>query len=79
MANAPKSAKVARKPVGPRVFFFIYKGQLEGEPTITFDKMQAVDTLLKANEAGDTSLKMKKMELPRGTRKKAEASAASTA
>lgn len=75
MATAPSSAKknAARKPIGPRTFFMIYKGSLEGEPVITFDKMVAIDTLLKANEAGDTGLKMKKIEVPRGTRAKAPA------
>lgn len=72
MATAPTGAKknVNRKPAGPRVFFLVYKGQLEGEPTVTFDKMVAMDALLEANERGDTSLKMKKMTVPRGTRAK---------
>lgn len=74
MATAPTSTtakKAARKPAGPRTFFMIYKGQLDGEPTITFDKMVAIDRLLAANEAGDTGFKMKKIEVPRGARRKA--------
>ncbi len=74
MATSPvKTAKeknANRGPVKPRSFYMIYKGQLENEPVITFDKEVAMDTLLKANEAGDTSLKMKKMTVPKGTRGK---------
>jgi len=69
-ANGKKPKDPNRKPVALRTFFMIYKGQLEGEPTITFDKMEAMDRLLAANEAGDTTLKMKKMQVPKGSRGK---------
>ncbi len=73
MATAPTATKKKnenRKPIKPRSFYMIYKGALEGEPTITFDKEVAMDTLLKANESGDTSLKMKKMTVPKTSRVK---------
>lgn len=68
--DASKPKKKPAKPPAPRTFFMIYKGSLEGEPTITFDKMEAMDVLLKANESGDTTLKMKKMTVPKGSRGK---------
>lgn len=74
--SVKRKADPNRKPIPPRSFFFIYKGSLEGEPTVTFDKMEAMDRLLEANAAGDTTLKMKKMTLPKTSRQKA--SAAST-
>ncbi len=74
MATSPvKTAKeknANRGPVKPCSFYLIDKGQLEGDPTVTFDKEVAMDTLLKANEAGDMSLKMRKLTVPKGTRAK---------
>ena len=67
----PSKPKKPAKPAKPRSFYVIYKGNLEGEPVITFDKEQAMDTLLEANASGDTSLKMKKMTMPKTTRPRA--------
>lgn len=66
-----KKKAVNRGPVKPRVFFVLYRGNIEGEVTVTFDKMKALETVLEANGRGDTSLKMIKMEVPKGTRQKA--------
>lgn len=70
---AADKKKVARGPIKDRVFFMLYRGALEGEPVITFDKMVALETVLEANSKGDTTLKMAKMVVPRGSRKKAPA------
>lgn len=75
-ATTPAKRKVVRSNK-PRVFYMIYKGQLEGQPTVTFDKEVALDKLLEANSVGDTSFKMQKMEVPRGKpRAKSDAPAA---
>jgi hypothetical protein len=65
--------KVNRGPLKPRMFFMLYRGELQGDPKITFDKMDALETVLAANKTGDTSLKMQILTVPKGNRKKADA------
>jgi len=68
MATPTNKVKKPAKPAKPRSFYFVYKGVLEGEPTVTFDKDEAMETLIKAMEAGDTAFKMKKITLPKSSR-----------
>lgn len=71
MAKDP-TKKVARGPLKDRVLYMAYQGELQGEPQFRFNKDDLIDEMLSNRE-----LKVKKITIPRSTRKKAPAATAS--
>lgn len=68
MATPTNKVKKPAKPAKPRTFYLIYKGQFEGEPTVTFDKDSAMEQLTTAMESGDTAFRLKRLTLPKSSR-----------
>lgn len=67
---ATEKKKVARAPLKDRVLYMAFKGELQGEPTFAFDKDALIDRMLE-----DRDLKVKKITIPRNSRKKKDAAA----
>ncbi len=65
MAKAPRDPSKPRAPLKDRVLYMAYKGQLNGEPEFAFNKDALIDRMLE-----DRELQVKKITVPRGTRKK---------
>lgn len=63
----PNKPKRVNKPAKPRTFYLLFKGNLD-HYEISFDKDAVMNKLSDAMEAGDTSLKMKRLEVPRTSR-----------
>lgn len=66
MAAPTTKAKAPRGPLKDRVLYMAYQGDLQGEPSFRFNKDDLIDEMLQNRE-----LKVKKITIPRGTRKKA--------
>lgn len=66
---AADKKKVVRGPIKDRVLYMAYQGELTGEPTFRFNKDDLIDEML-----SNRDLKVKKITIPRGQRKKAPAS-----
>lgn len=68
---AAEKKKAARGPIKDRVLYMAYQGDLQGEPSFRFNRDDLIDEMLVNRE-----LKVKKITIPRGTRKKTTAPAA---
>jgi len=66
MAANTAKVKAPRGPIKDRVLYMAYKGSLTADPIFKFNKDELIDELL-----NDKELQVKKITIPRGTRKKA--------